>query len=390
MPLYQTITGHVEFKGSTDCSANPNYPSALIGDRYYVSVAGKIGGASGIVVTAGDSYEAIADNAGGTQAAVGTSWAVYQGNIDLTAPGAIGGTTPAAGSFTTLSASGAASFADGTAAAPSIAFTSDADGAGTGWYRFDANRVIETFNGNATILSSVSEKRMSSALALNWASTTNPAAAGSDTTIRRLAAQSLVLGAANSATPLANTLTIGESSRGGTDSNVAGANGVWQPGLGTGTAKSGDAIVKTGNSTTTGTTAHAYSNRQYVAAKYVDLTESTATTFANVALAASKYMGGQIVCTVTSDDATDFQALTSTLQFQAVNKAGTVTATISQVDSTTAASAGTLTATYTSVVNGNGVDFKVSAVSSLTQTTLRVKWGITMLNTNDSGTVTPQ
>lgn len=69
-----SVVGLLDFKGSTDCSANPNYPAALKGDAYIVSVAGKIGGASGISVDAGDIYIASADNAGGTQAAVGASW----------------------------------------------------------------------------------------------------------------------------------------------------------------------------------------------------------------------------------------------------------------------------------------------------------------------------
>jgi hypothetical protein len=79
--LYAGLTGLLDFKGSTDCSANPNYPAASKGDFYLVSVAGMIGGASGIVVEAGDSFFATADNAGGTQASVGTSWTVVQGNI---------------------------------------------------------------------------------------------------------------------------------------------------------------------------------------------------------------------------------------------------------------------------------------------------------------------
>jgi hypothetical protein len=79
--LYTALTGLLDFKGSTDCSANPNYPAASKGDYYLVSVAGKIGGASGIDVTAGDSYFATADNAGGTQASVGASWTVIQGNL---------------------------------------------------------------------------------------------------------------------------------------------------------------------------------------------------------------------------------------------------------------------------------------------------------------------
>jgi hypothetical protein len=79
--LYTGLTGLLDFKGSTDCSANPNYPTASKGDFYLVSVAGKIGGASGNSVEVGDSYFATADNAGGTQASVGTSWTVIQGNI---------------------------------------------------------------------------------------------------------------------------------------------------------------------------------------------------------------------------------------------------------------------------------------------------------------------
>ena len=82
--LYTGLTGLLDFKGSTDCSANPNYPAASKGDYYLVSVAGKIGGASGISVEVGDSYFALADNAGGTQAGVGTSWTVVQGNIAFT------------------------------------------------------------------------------------------------------------------------------------------------------------------------------------------------------------------------------------------------------------------------------------------------------------------
>lgn len=79
----QAVTGLLDFKGVTDCSANPNYPAASKGDAYVVSVAGKIGGASGTVVDAGDWYIAIADNAGGTEAAVGASWRSIERNSAL-------------------------------------------------------------------------------------------------------------------------------------------------------------------------------------------------------------------------------------------------------------------------------------------------------------------
>lgn len=75
------VTGLLDLKGDTDCSTNPNYPSALKGDAYYVTVAGKIGGASGKTVEVGDVYVAKADNAGGTEASVGSNWFVLNQNL---------------------------------------------------------------------------------------------------------------------------------------------------------------------------------------------------------------------------------------------------------------------------------------------------------------------
>ncbi len=71
------------FKGATDCSGNPNYPAADAGHTYRVSVAGKIGGASGVVVEAGDYFICNTDStSAGNQATVGTKWNVIQTNID--------------------------------------------------------------------------------------------------------------------------------------------------------------------------------------------------------------------------------------------------------------------------------------------------------------------
>lgn len=76
------------FKGVIDCSANPNYPAADRGHTYRVSVAGKIGGASGTNVEAGDLLVCLIDGtASGTQAAVGSSWTISQANIDGTVTG---------------------------------------------------------------------------------------------------------------------------------------------------------------------------------------------------------------------------------------------------------------------------------------------------------------
>ncbi len=71
------------FKGAIDCSANPNYPAASAGYAYRVSVAGKIGGASGINVEIGDLLICITDGtSSGTQAGVGANWIIEQANID--------------------------------------------------------------------------------------------------------------------------------------------------------------------------------------------------------------------------------------------------------------------------------------------------------------------
>ena len=71
------------FKGVIDASANPNYPAANAGDLYRISVAGKIGGASGPAVEVGDILLALTDaTAAGTHATVGANWNITQANID--------------------------------------------------------------------------------------------------------------------------------------------------------------------------------------------------------------------------------------------------------------------------------------------------------------------
>lgn len=71
------------FKGSIDASTNPNYPAADRGHTWRISVAGKIGGASGTNVEAGDLIICLTDGSvAGTQAAVGANWTISQTNLD--------------------------------------------------------------------------------------------------------------------------------------------------------------------------------------------------------------------------------------------------------------------------------------------------------------------
>jgi hypothetical protein len=87
------------FKGVIDCSANPNYPAADAGNLYKISVAGKIGGASGPNVEVGDTIYCITDaTSAGTQAGVGASWNISQVNVD----GAVTGPASATGDHVAL------------------------------------------------------------------------------------------------------------------------------------------------------------------------------------------------------------------------------------------------------------------------------------------------
>ena len=71
------------YRGVIDASTNPNYPAANRGDTYRISVAGRIGGASGPVVEIGDMIVALTDaTAAGTHATVGANWNIIQTNID--------------------------------------------------------------------------------------------------------------------------------------------------------------------------------------------------------------------------------------------------------------------------------------------------------------------
>ena len=73
------LTSVLAFGTTIDASTNPNYPAAAkVGEAHIVSVAGLIGGGSGIAVGVGDAIVALVANAGGTQASVGASWDVLR------------------------------------------------------------------------------------------------------------------------------------------------------------------------------------------------------------------------------------------------------------------------------------------------------------------------
>ena len=114
--------------------------------------------------------------------------------------------------------------------------------------------------------------------------------------------------------------------------------------------------------------------RQYIKAATKTLTESSATGVVDVALTAGKASGGRLLYTVEANDATDYQSLTGYVGYAVVNKGGTLTSALTAVTEASACSAGTLAVTPSAVAGTNKITLSLNAVSSLTQTTLRVKW----------------
>lgn len=175
-----------------------------------------------------------------------------------------------------------------------------------------------------------------------------------------------------------SSVTISGTEGLGTD--IVGGTVTLAGGISTGAGIGGDLVTRTSPSGSTGATANTLGDRSRVLAKYTTLTETTATAFARVAVAAGTAVGGEAVVTVEANDATDFQARTLRFGFSAVNKAGTTTAGIDTPSESVAVSSGTLTCTITAVDATANVDLKANCTSSLTQTTLRANAVVTAKN----------
>jgi len=112
------------------------------------------------------------------------------------------------------------------------------------------------------------------------------------------------------------------------------------------------------------------------------LTETTATSFADISIAAGEYVAGECLWAVYATDATDFQMRTGRLRFVAVNKGGTITASVNEVGTPEPAlSAGTLAVTNTIATGASKITLQSNATSSLAQTTLALRYRIDLLTT---------
>jgi hypothetical protein len=107
------------------------------------------------------------------------------------------------------------------------------------------------------------------------------------------------------------------------------------------------------------------------------LTESSATGFVSVSVQSNQTTSGIVHWTIYATDGTDYQTRTGATYFAAVNKAGTVTCAVGDIGTTVAGlSSGTLTNTMTCTAGTNKLTINANAASSLTQTTLLIRYQV--------------
>ena len=165
------------------------------------------------------------------------------------------------------------------------------------------------------------------------------------------------------------SLTAKTSTIDGTESsNIYNTGGTWQK------ATLLDQIRYTLANAFGTTTDLSILNRIYIKASAKTLTESSATGCVDIAVASGSVANGRFYYSIQANDATDYQAISGSVNWSVVNKAGTLTAVLSTPVEANAVSSGTLTVTVTAATGTNKITISLNAVSSLTQTTLRAKW----------------
>lgn len=173
---------------------------------------------------------------------------------------------------------------------------------------------------------------------------------------------SLLMGQPASATPAANTFQIGENSRGGTDSNVAGASGTLKPGIGTGLGAGTKLCIQRDIMGATGSTAQNTIDGYCVGpSKTLSNTSATAQSLANISVPSNSAGGVFGTITVTCTDGTNFDSETQSFNVSYVNKATVLTVGTPAITTSTAANnSGSCTAGITAVAGTNSVDIKVT------------------------------
>lgn len=277
--------------------------------------------------------------------------------------------------------SGMTYFPDGTAALPSIGFSSQHN---TGLYRSGGDIGV-TMLGTVYYGLLSTDLRVGQGLPIGFSSG-SPFAVGPDVFLMRDSAATLQMGK-DALTPINQTFKGPDAT--GTDHD--GGTVTIEGGAGSGAARGGDIITKTSVSTNSSLVTQLYSTRHYESSRPSPMTNSAANPVLNILVNTNHYIACKIfACTFAGDVGGDFQAFAEELTISAVNKAGAISAVVSASRGTNlaASSASTLTTTWTAVASGNTLDIKNTPVSSLTPTTYYTKWTADVLS-NDPATIAP-
>jgi hypothetical protein len=281
-------------------------------------------------------------------------------------------------------------------------------GAATGLYWFNSTTLGITANGVGRVLFNNSEARLGAGYNFGWAAGTDGSSAF-DTVLTRdlsgtLAQRNTTNGQAfrlyNTFTDLSNYERLAF-----TWNSTANIAKIMVEVAGTGTSRALQfginsttqwQINTSGNFTTVtdvandigATTARirdTYVTRGEMGGTTKTLTNTTAIGIADIALASNSRVSGRLIYTIEADNGTDFQVRTGDVFFNAVNKAGAITTGVGTVNEVVSVSTGTLTVAVTNVAGASKITLTVAATTSLTPTTLQVKWRI---DTSDMLTIT--
>lgn len=108
------------------------------------------------------------------------------------------------------------------------------------------------------------------------------------------------------------------------------------------------------------------------------IVDGSATSLFEVPITAGQIASGIIHFSVVASDATDFQVISGIATYGAVNKAGTITRTVTYAtaNEAKAVSAGTITLSFTATDDTNKVTIKLQPTGSLTETTYNVMYNV--------------
>lgn len=161
-----------------------------------------------------------------------------------------------------------------------------------------------------------------------------------------------------------NSLTIQSGGATSGASDKAAGNLILATGLSTGVAVPANIRLQSSGKSTTGTSDQTQIDRAIVGA-HKALADGSPTDLVSCTIASGSAIGGYIVYTIEVTDGTEYQSETGYVFYNAVNKAGTVTRTITEAaDSQQAKSGGNLTTTW-AISNASPAVISVNADTDL-------------------------